>query len=489
MKKIVSFLTALTVFAYAWAQEADTSRFAALGAKLDEYFTALQGEKPQVQNEEIDFIISQCTDPKVQQWVALYVYNHYLNSKVMGEESVAVHTAQEWFLSGKIPMGSDLDLMNAKMFVQFNRNSLVGMPAPQITLTDTRGALTAVPERGRYGVLYFYDTSCASCKMESALLKNFLASNTFPLDFYAIYTGSDEASWKRYRESDLNVEGARHLWDPQMESDFQMQYGVLQTPQMLFVSPDGTILGRKLDTPALGALIAREKGGEEYTYGSPLQMAFLTELFAQYGEDLKPDHVEEVASYIAERTLGEGEMDMYKQMEGDLLYFLYTRGNGVMKEGAVPFIDKYILETEGIWTERSDTANVVSLAQMMKDLLGRNPVGGKVPDITVPGVLRRRPCLFRKGSVSGNFRLVKLGKAYVVFYSEGCSSCQETLAAVESLIGRERKAKVLLVDMDSVMEADPELGTMLLENFDLSVMPLVLKLGQGGVVVQKYVEL
>lgn len=490
MRRILSIAAALLLAFSAWAQQADTSRFAALGAKLDEYFSALQGESADVQNQEIDYIISSCTDPAVKQWVALYVYDHYLNSKVMGEEAVAVHTAKEWFLSGKIPMADDIDLMNARIYVQFNENSQVGMQAPVITLQDARGVMVSVPEKGKYSVLYFYDTSCASCKMESALLKNFLSTNTFPLEFDAVYVGSDAAAWKRYRENELNVDGAVHLWDPEMDSDFQMQYGVLSTPQMVLVAPSGKILGRKLDTPALQTLLAFETGGDDYAYGAQFQMDFFTELFAQNGKDLSADTVEEVASYIAEQTLGEGDIEQYKQMEGDLLYFLYSRSDEALKAGALPFIDKYILGTTGIWTEKEDTVNVLSLAVMMKDLLSRTPVGSTLPsDLTVPGVLRRRPCLFRKGAKEGEFRLVKIGRAYVVFYSEGCSSCQETLDAVDSLIARERKAKVLLVNTDAIMESDPDLGARLLETFDLSAMPLVLKLGKGGVVEQKYLQL
>lgn len=489
MKRILSLFAALLIAGAAWAQQVDTSRFDALGAKLEEYFTALQGESVDVQNEEVDFIISSCTDPGVKQWVATYVYDHYLNSKIMGEEAVAVHVAKEWFLNGKIPMANDIDLMNARIFVQFNENSLVGMAAPRITLLDTRGASVTIPEKGKYGLLYFYDTSCSSCKMESALLKNYLSSNTFPLEFYAIYTGSDEGAWKRYRESDLNVDGAIHLWDPQFESDFQMQYGVLQTPQMVLVGKDGRILGRKLDTPALGMLISREKGGNEYSYGDQAQMAFFSELFAQYADGPKAENVEEVASYIAERTLGEGDMEQYKQMEGDLLYYLYSHGNAEFKEGTVAFVDKYILGTEGIWTEASDTLNVISLAEMMKSLLSRTPVGTSVPDITVPGVLRRRPCLFRKGTKEGEYKLSIVSPAYVVFYSESCSACQETLEAVDNLIASNRKAKVLLVNMDKILESDPALGARLLDTFDLSGMPFIIKLGKGGKIEQKYLKL
>ena len=471
------------------AQQADTSRFGALGAKLEEYFIALEGESTAVQVEEVNFIIESCQDDEVRQWVALYVYDHYLNSKIMGEEAVALHVAQDWFLSKKIPMKSDIDLMNARIFVEFNKSSLIGMDAPKIVLKDFNAQPVNVPARDAYSLLYFYDTSCSSCRLESGRLKSFLAQNTFPLEFYAVYTGSDEASWARYRMQDLAVEGAHHLWDPEMESDYQMKYGVLETPQMFLVGPDGKIIGRKLDTPALGVLLSREGGSEEYVYGEKLQMDFFNALFLAYGDELSPEHVEEVASYIADRTLGEGDLDQYKQVEGDLLYYLYTTRSEELKAGTLPFIDKYILGVDDIWTEPSDTANVISLAKMMKDLLLRTPVGEPVPDISVPGVLRRRPCIFRKGAKEGVFKLRKLGNIYLVFYSEGCSSCQETLDAVDNLIAGNRKVRVLLVNMDRIMEDDPELGASLLDSFDLSVMPLVLKLSKGGIVTEKYIEL
>ena len=62
----------------------------------------------------------------------------------------------------------------------------------------------------------------------------------------------------------------------------------------------------------------------------------------------------------------------------------------------------------------------------------------------------------------------------------GCGTARELMR---------RKAKVLLVNMDAIMESDPELGARLLDTFDLSVMPLVLKLGRRGVVEQKYLQL
>ena len=128
---------------------------------------------------------------------------------------------------------------------------------------------------------------------------------------------------------------------------------------------------------------------------------------------------------------------------------------------------------------------------MLVELASRTPVGSVVPDITVHGVLRQKPCLFRKGTVEGDYRLTELkGKpGYVVFYTGGCSSCKETLAAVDALVAKNYPAKVLLVDMDALLTDYPSQAQQLLDTFDLSAMPFVIQLDKKGVVQHRYVQL
>lgn len=210
--------------------------FEALGARLEEYFAALAGESAQVQNAECDFLIESSQDSLVRQYVALKIYDHYLQSKIMGDEAVAVHVAEKWFLSGAVPMHSDGDLLNARVYVMFNQNSLIGLPAPVITLRDTTGHNVPIPAAGGYSVLYFYDTSCSTCRLETPRLRQLMEDDLLPLTVYAINVGDMADAWDRYRG---NLPGAVHLWDPEHESDWQIQYGVLQTPWMFLIGPDG----------------------------------------------------------------------------------------------------------------------------------------------------------------------------------------------------------------------------------------------------------
>jgi thiol-disulfide isomerase/thioredoxin len=478
-------LLALAAVFAAFTLRAQEDRFEALGAKLEEYFSALAGEPLPVQNAECDFLIESCQDSLVRQFVALKIYDHYLKSKIMGDDGVAVHIVDTWFTPGKVAMKEDMDLLNAKVFADFNRQAQLGAAAPGLILLDPDGGNVEVPFAGAYTLLYFYDTSCSTCRIETTRLRKFLSETDFPLKAVAVYTGEDAESWAQYRAESLPVPGMFHAWDPQLDSDFQRKYGVLQTPRMFLISPEGTVVGRKLDTPALSLLTAQLAGKEEYVYGTREGTELFEKVFAGYGADLKPADVLEVASYVAERTYGEGDVESFKHMEGDLLYFLSSQTGEVYKEGTKPFIDKYILGLTDVWTTPEDTSKVVSMAILMKELLERTPAGSAVPDLKVHGELLRKPCLFRKASRTGVFSLRKAD--YVVFYTQGCGRCEETLAAARALA--DNRSKVLLIDMDALFTDHPAEARTLLDTFDLSGLPFVLQLGRGGVVQRRYLEL
>ena len=460
-----------------------------LGAKLEEYFTALAGENPSVQSAECDFLIESCRDSLVRQYVTLKIYDHYLKSHIMGDDAVAVHVADKWLLSGKVPMPNDEDLVNVKVFADFNRSSLIGAAAPKATLTAPDGSEVTLPDPGRNSVLYFYDTGCSSCKLESARLSELIADGQYDLQLFAVYVGADASAWEQYRAS--LPEGTVHLWDPEMKGDWQQKYGVLKTPAMFLVSPDGKILGRGLDTPALRILLSQAYSADSKVYGESGQLARYGQLFSAYGDTLSVKHILQVADYLAERTFGEGDVDSFKQVTGDLLYYLSNQREEVYHDAVVPFVQKYINGLPDVWTGADDKAQVVSLGEMMSELTSRTPVGSVVPDMEVPGTLRRKGCLFRKPTKEGTFVLPKLkGRpGYIVFYTRGCSLCEETLASVDERIAKNRRVKVLLIDMDQILIDHPELGKQLLDTFDLSGMPFVLEVDKKGVIQHRYVVL
>ena len=279
----------------AGAQELDSLRQRALSQKLDEYFAAIEREGTAVQIEESDFLIESTQDSLVRQFIALRIYDHYLNSPVMGSEAVAVHVADKWFLPGKVKMKSDIDLINARVYADFNRESLVGKKAPALTMQSLDGtevSLFGTSGPQRFSILYFYDTDCSKCRIQTILLRNVLEDNNYPVDVYAVYSGDDKAGWEAYAARQLAINADKvnviHLWDPSLDSDFQRKYGVLQTPRMYLVRPDGIIAGRGLDTEALYLMLRDIFKEVELTYGSDESAKLFDGIFASEDGTISP---------------------------------------------------------------------------------------------------------------------------------------------------------------------------------------------------------
>ena len=232
-----------------------------LDAKLEEYVKALERESTAVKEQECDFILETVTLQDVRDRAARKLYNHYRHSPVMGDEAVAIHLFDRWFSPGKVSFEHNDEFSDAQVFADFNRSSLIGMQAPPLTLLAPDGTPLDFPaDNGHPKILYFYDTDCASCKITTPVLKRYLDEHPCEADLYAVYVGDSEKDWKKARKNDFPTD-AIHAWDPELRSDFQRLYGVLTTPKLFLIAPDGTILGRCLDVPALHLLLVRNHVG------------------------------------------------------------------------------------------------------------------------------------------------------------------------------------------------------------------------------------
>lgn len=485
MKRIATVILALAtviispeIHAQMQVPGLDSAVTAALDSKLDEYFTVLEPLPVRSKIEECDFIVESCTDSLIRQYAAVRIYDHFLGSKLMGDEAVAVHMVDDWFIPGKVSMYNDVDLLNAKVFAQFHRNSLIGMPAPVLTFLTPEGEHETVPQQGRVSVLFFYDTSCAKCKLETSRLRSVLEGITFPVDFYAIYSGIYQDQWEDYRASRWNITPENvtlhHLWDPELDTGFQMEYGVLQTPQMLLVDTKGIIVGRGLDSEALVKLLP-SVAPDDYEYGAENSFDLFDTLF---GESSSAAEILDLAAYMKDQALAKGDSTLCRHMLGDLLFYLMDAPGEESKLALNAFIGVFIDSDPQMWSEPRAHDMVVRPATMMKELLDRVPYGSKIPKLKVRGVLA-------KGDVSASdiktykLRRLRGNPSWLVFHTPGCSSCEAALSAAPKVLSENPSAKVLLIDPG-------ENGKELLDIFDLSALPFVMKLDKKGTVTGKY---
>jgi len=177
---------------------------------------------------------------------------------VMGEEAVAIHLWDNWFKPGTIKMRSDFERFDAELFADFNRHTLLGMKAPQVEMKKPCGGKLTIPQDGTYSILFFFDTSCAKCRLEASMLPQVLQQITFPTKFYAVYCGQSKKEWARFRCSfklrNRNVKIV-HVWDPELDTDYLRLYGVISTPRLYFTDNDREILGRRLEIESLNEII------------------------------------------------------------------------------------------------------------------------------------------------------------------------------------------------------------------------------------------
>lgn len=500
MKRLIIIFAAFlaTVFVSS-AQQLDSAKRVLLDGKLSEYVAAIERAGADVQKEECDFLIGSSTDSLVRQYVALRLYDHYMSSKVMGAEAVAIHIFDTWFLPGIVKMESDMDLMTARVYADFNRQSQIGMPAPELTMNTMEGEVVelfrqrhTVKDGQRHSVLFFYDTDCAKCKVESILLSHLLEDEDYPIDFYAIYTGDDFESWQKYvpERFDFHTSQMRvtHLWDPELDSDFQRKYGILQTPRMYLLGPDYVIKGRGLDTYALALMLNEIFAHPDLTYGNPQMEPFFDNLavmkFAEADGQPTEFGVKAAADYLAESQLHAGDTTMCRQLLGDFLYYLAPKTGQAMKEGTKYLIDEYILGRNDIWNSADDTLKVVGFAEILDDLLSKSVPGSRIADLKVPGEY------LTKGKVQ--FKAKKLRKLkgelnIVIFHTNGCNICAAEIQAARANVSD--KKNVFLVNVDDIFASDPALASRLFDQFDLSTLPHIIITNKKGYIIGRYISL
>lgn len=554
------------------AQSADSSKFAALGLKLEEYYDAMKHESLSVQEAECDFLIETATDPDLRQYIAQHIYEHFSGSAVMGSENVAVHVFDKWFAGEGLSMASPESYAQARTYADFNRQSLLGCQAPALEMETPDGSVVKIfarkpqngitqddiAQNGVYGevldgsgddrtevfkILFFYDADCPKCRLQIRLLNALFSKKNYPVDLYAVYVGDDRQRWTeifanefvaRFQSKfpDMPDVMVHHFWDPTLASDFQRKYGVTQTPRMFLIAPDGTIIGRGLDAVALETMLDGLFAPKEMVYGGRESEELFDGIFAAYEGKPQTGAVKGIADYIHDKTLLDGDTLMFKQLAGDFLYYLSTRAGEGFKEGMRYHIEKNILSQDKVWTTQDDSLKVVGFARIMSDLLSKALPGTRISSIKVPGELysaaHRRKSASHAVAVAGSMasdgpkvnqrnvirKLSSLNgdENLIIFYTDGCEVCKaEKAAALEYLSSDASykagghmtthaadvscrsvvpgKINVFMVNVDAIMASDPSLASRLMDTFDLSSLPYIIRTDRRGTILGRYLSL
>ncbi len=128
-----------------------------LYARLNNFFTNVLIQAPDSINKEIDLIMKKCEpNYKVYQFVAVYLFNHFRESEIMGQDAVMVKLADDIYLSGKADWVSKEFKDDLRKQIELIRPNLIGKKAPNLIMDSYSGipvALYDVRQRF-YGTLF-----------------------------------------------------------------------------------------------------------------------------------------------------------------------------------------------------------------------------------------------------------------------------------------------------------------------------------------------
>lgn len=436
------FLLPLTVV----SAQTDTSGNAADTVMLDQedinlVMRVFDGQQPSEIISRADaFILTGKSDGEIAR-IAWYIYNYYRNSRIMGYDEIAVYIADNYFLNGRYQAPEENAMLEMKLFAETNRQSLIGMKAPALTLKDPSGTEVSISAGNQdYTVLYFYDDECPGCIRTTPALMQYLMRRTAGINFevYMVYTQDDMDRWMDYIRRAIqpfrmpdNVK-VTHLWDPDMTSDFVTKYGVISTPKLFLLDRNGVIIGRDLTPSALGQVVDLQE-----SMLSPTEMIF-EQIFMPIANTADTTLItKEIDAFFED---SKDNPEFFHELFYTLYQYLKSGASYPLQQGAAYLANKYIAGMPEMWetvtfTDTGEThgsviradfespADFVDQAALAVLMFYRNPLDKPVSDLEL-----RTPD-------NKKFHIYDVQARYTVlyFYTMDCAVCKAVSQELEKM--------------------------------------------------------
>lgn len=225
-------------------------------ARLNYFFTNVVIQLADSINKEVEKIINKCSgNYKVFQFVAVYLFNHYRESEIMGHDAVVVKLADDIYLSGKADWTTKEWRDNLQKEVDRIRPNLIGAKAHDLVMNSFNGVYVSLNDiRKDFTVLYFWEPECGHCKEATPKLKAFYdKAKNESVEIFAVCTQTDRAKWEGYiQENKLDwING----WDPQRLTNFDFYYNVTSTPMVYILDRNKVIIAKKLPVESIASFI------------------------------------------------------------------------------------------------------------------------------------------------------------------------------------------------------------------------------------------
>jgi peroxiredoxin len=187
-------------------------------------------------------ILLQYTDFFPQNWITLW--DPELNSG-FPEKFNVTHTPKLYLLNKeKTIIGRDMGAETLEKMISDQKQKPFVLPrAPNLVLTTENGSTYALYDvTAPYTILYLYDPSCASCGEVTALLYSmFTAAKEREVMVFAVYTGSDYLSWRKWL-AEGNYSEWINVWNPANDDRIYSHFNTNDIPLIMLLDKEKGII-------------------------------------------------------------------------------------------------------------------------------------------------------------------------------------------------------------------------------------------------------
>ena len=227
-----------------------------LYARLEAFFTNILIQAPDSINKEIDKLIQKCSgNYKIFQFVSVFLFNHFRESEIMGQDAVLVKLADDIYLSGKADWVTKQFKDDLRKQIDLIRPNLIGKKAENMVMDSYKGIFVSLYDvEKEFTILYFWEPDCGHCKESTPKLKAYYDKpKDYSLEVFAVCTTTDKAKWAKYIEE--NKLTWINGWDPQRSSHFDYYYNVQSTPTIYILDKNKKIIAKKLSVDEISSFI------------------------------------------------------------------------------------------------------------------------------------------------------------------------------------------------------------------------------------------
>lgn len=227
--------------------------------RIDYFLKKLTYQVPDSMIQSVDFILEslQPSEKSYQYYLSQFI-NEYANSKIVGQDAIYVHIAENYYGAGKAPWVDEENVKKIVSDAQKIKPLLIGKPAPDFTAYNYDGEEVPFGSiDADYRILFFWKPECGHCTKAVPVVKEFYKNyKEKGVEVISICTklGKDyNQCWEGIEEKDMGE--FVNLGDQYQRSKVLKKYNATQTPRFFIIDKEDTIIMKGIGANQLAAVM------------------------------------------------------------------------------------------------------------------------------------------------------------------------------------------------------------------------------------------